>query len=283
LQNKQQIQTLLAQAQTHPRHQFGQNFMIDGNLLRLLVQAGDLKADDLVIEVGAGTGSLTEELLDVGCHVVAVEIDRDLIAMLSQRLGQRPNFTLIQGDVLAAKHALNSELAERIALAKRDGQTVKLVANLPYHVASPLVIDLLIAGVDILVFTVQKEVARRLRAASGSAEFGPLTVMAQLLSEVEILRTLPPQAFWPMPKIESAMVRMTRNDRLGEKADEFGEFIRSIFAYRRKMLRKSMTEAGISDEIADRALGAARIEPDVRPQELTPAQWMDLFSAVNRA
>lgn len=257
--------------------------MIDGNLLRLLVQAGNLSTNDLVIEVGPGTGSLTEEILAIGCHVVAVEIDRDLAGLLGERLGHKQNFTLIQGDVLAAKHALNSELSNRIAAAINARQTVKLVANLPYHVASPLIIDLLIAGVDVLAFTVQKEVAQRLRAATGSAEYGPLSVMAQLLSDIELLRTLPPQAFWPMPKIESAMVRLTRHNHLGEKADAFGEFLRSVFAYRRKMLRKSMAEAGIADEIAGRALAATAIDANIRPQELSPQQWLDLFNAVTRA
>src|SRR5436189_239866 len=109
-----------------------------------------------------------------------------------------------------SKHALNEELNDAIAATVPVARPIKLVANLPYNIASPLIIELLIAGVDLLAFTVQKEVADRLRATAGSDAYGPLSVMAQLLGRVEILRTLPPQVFWPAPKIESALVRITR-------------------------------------------------------------------------
>jgi 16S rRNA (adenine1518-N6/adenine1519-N6)-dimethyltransferase len=283
LQTKQQIQALLAQADRKPRHQFGQNFLIDGNLLRLVAQAGQLIAGDLVIEVGPGTGSLTEELLAAGCGVVAVEIDRDLAQLLRERLGGQSNLELIEGDALANKHTLHEELLVHINTARKANRSFKLVANLPYNIASPLIIEMLIAGTQLLAFTVQKEVAQRLRADAGSAAYGPLSVMAQLLSRVEILRKLPPEAFWPMPKIDSALVRMTREDKLGSKAAGFSRFLHGVFSYRRKMLRKAMTQAGIAEEIADGALAAAKLAPEIRPQELSPDEWLDLFDVINRA
>src|SRR5689334_2745389 len=160
-QTKHQIQELLTQAGSQPRHRFGQNFMIDQNLVRIVADAGSIAPGDRVIEVGPGTGTLTEELLSRGAHVVAVEIDRDLAAALRERHANEPRFELIEGDALSGKHQLNEALLAHINDA--TGRT-KLVANLPYNIASPLVIELLIAGVELLAFTVQKEVADRLRA-----------------------------------------------------------------------------------------------------------------------
>src|SRR5687767_2091489 len=167
-QTKHQIQAILAGAGTQPRHRFGQNFMIDQNLVRLVADAGNINPGDLVIEVGPGTGTLTEELLSRSADVLAVEIDRDLAALLRQRLGDKENFRLIEGDALSGKHDLHSDLEATLAEARQTNRAVKLIANLPYNIASPLVIELLIRGVHTLAFTVQKEVADRLRASPGT-------------------------------------------------------------------------------------------------------------------
>ena len=276
-QSKSEIQALLAEAGTSgPRHRFGQNFMIDQNLVRLVADAGQLAPGDLAIEVGPGTGTLTDELLARGADVVAVEIDRDLAGMLRRRFAENARFVLIEGDALASKHALNAELLERLNAAKAAGRSAKLVANLPYNIASPLVIELLIAGVDVLAFTVQKEVADRLRAGAGHDAYGPLSVMAQRLGRVEVLRTLPPQAFWPAPKIESSLVRITREDRVGARAGEFGRFVQQVFSARRKTLRKVLTQF---DYPAEALLTRLGIEGQRRPEELTPEQVQGLFEA----
>ena len=161
--------------------------------------------------------------------------------------------------------------------ARGTGYPAKLVANLPYNIASPLVIELLIEGVEVLSFTVQKEVAERLRAKAGDEEYGPLTVMAQMLGAVELLRTLPPQAFWPAPKIDSALVRITWRDRVGaERIRPFGEFVHKVFSFRRKTLRKALAQAGHD---AERALAATGLDGKVRPEVLTPEQLLQLFGA----
>jgi len=273
-QTKHEIQALLAEAGSEPRHRFGQNFMIDGNLVRLVADSGMLGPGDLAIEVGPGTGTLTDELLARAGSVIAVEIDRDLAAMLRQRFAPKSNFRLIEGDALAGKHALNPELLAAIKLAKGNAQPCKLVANLPYNIASPLVIEMLIAGLDTLTFTVQKEVADRLRAGGGADAYGPISVMTQMLARVEVLRTLPPQAFWPAPKIDSALVRLTRDDRLGGQANPFGRFVHQLFSARRKTLRKAMSQAGY--DAADALLTTA-IDGQRRPEELTPEQIHALF------
>lgn len=273
-QTKQEISSLLAQAGAQPRHRFGQNFMIDQNLVRLIADAGDIRPGDLVLEVGPGTGTLTDELLARGGDVLAVEIDRDLAGLLRKRFEDNPRFRLIEGDALAGKHELNEQLVAAIRDAVAHGKPVKLVANLPYNIASPLIVELLIEGVSLLTFTVQKEVADRLRADAGSDAYGGLTIMAQLLSKVHVLRTLPPQAFWPAPKIESALVRMTKDDRLGPKARDFGHFVQQLFSFRRKTLRKALNQAGHD---AERALTQASLDGQQRPEQLTPEQFLTLF------
>ncbi len=274
-QTKHDIQALLAESGQSPRRRFGQNFMIDGNLVRLVADAGMIAPGDLVIEIGPGTGSLTEELLARSTDLLAVEIDRHLAALLRARC-TASHFRLIEGDALAGKHALNPRLLDVIRQARQEGRAIRLVANLPYNVASPLAIELLIAGVDLLAFTVQKEVADRLRAAPGSKDYGPLSVMAQLLSKVELLRTLPPQAFWPMPKIESALVRLTRADRLGAQAGPFSAFIHTLFSARRKTLKNGLTQAGFD---AEKAMTAVGLSPTIRAEQIPREKLHELFVA----
>lgn len=251
--------------------------MIDGNLVRAVADAGEIVAGSLVIEVGPGTGTLTEELLARGGHVLAVEIDRDLAGLLRRRFIGEPRFDLIEADALDGKHALNPLLSARIKSAVESGIEVRLVANLPYNVASPLVIEMLLAGVRLLAFTVQKEVADRLVAGAGSEAYGPLSVMAQVLGLVEVLRTLPRQAFWPVPKIESALVRVRRRDDVPTSVRSFGVFVRSLFGFRRKTLRRALTQAGHD---ADTVLRAVTLDPQRRPETLEIAELLSLFRAL---
>jgi 16S rRNA (adenine1518-N6/adenine1519-N6)-dimethyltransferase len=285
-QTKHEIQALLAGAGAEPRQRFGQNFMIDQNLVRVVADAGEISAGDVVIEVGPGTGTLTEELLSRGAaRVVAVEIDRDLAQLLREKFAEEARFKLIEGDALAGKHALNEELRRVIARegsgfgVQGSGKTtggVKLVANLPYNIASPLVIEMLIGGVDLLAFVVQKEVADRLRAKEGSDYYGPLSVMAHMLAEVEYLRKLPPGAFWPAPKVDSALVRMRRRDRLGARAGAFSRFVHQVLSARRKTLRKALERAGVGD--VDGVLAKLQLDRRRRAEELAPETFWAMFA-----
>jgi len=329
-QTKREIEAVLAAAGTLPKHRFGQNFMIDQNLVRLVADAGRIVSGDCVIEVGPGTGTLTEELLSRGASVIAVEIDRDLAGALRTRLGGESRFQLIEGDALASKHSINPELFAAIQQGQQadPANPVKLVANLPYNIASPLVIELLLAGVELLAFTVQKEVADRLKAGAGDDAYGPLSVVAQLLGYVEVIRTLPPQAFWPAPKIESALVRIVRHtpspstpgegrgegsrggpdgvagdDALNEerhhklprlirhetphpnplpayRARELGAFVHAVFGYRRKTLRKALSQAGYD---AAPILERTAFDGQRRPEEFTPAQFEAMFALIPAA
>ena len=274
-QTKNEIQAILAAAGTEPRHRFGQNFMIDQNLVRLVADAGEIEPDELVIEVGPGTGTLTEELLARGARVLAVEIDRDLAGALRERFADSGRFTLIQGDALAGKHELNRDIKAHLSSAAGHA---KLVANLPYNIASPLVIELLIAGVGLLAFVVQKEVADRLKGNEGSDDYGPLTVMARLLARVEVLRKLPPGAFWPAPKVDSSLVRMTRDNRIGDprRATAFSRFVHEVLSARRKTLRKALDRAGRDPQSV---LAAVKVDGNVRAEQLPPETFLAMFDA----
>jgi 16S rRNA (adenine1518-N6/adenine1519-N6)-dimethyltransferase len=279
-QTKREIQELLAQAGGRPRHRFGQNFMIDGNLVRLVADSAELRRGDAVIEVGPGTGTLTQELLARCDQVIAVEIDRDLASLIRSKFSSDPHFKLIEGDALAGKHALNDELYQVIHANRSHSRAVKLVANLPYNIASPLVIEMLLAGVERLTFTVQKEVAWRLRAPPGSGDYGPLSVMAQMLSRVQVLRTIPPQAFWPEPKIESALMQLDRDDRLKEKVPQFGTFVHRLFMFRRKTLRKALVQAGFD---AETVLQQTSLDGRLRPEMFAPEQLLALALAAGES
>ncbi len=269
-QTKREIDAILNAADMRPRHRFGQNFMVEPSLVRIIADAGDIKTGEHVIEVGPGTGTLTDELLERGAHVLAVEIDRDLAAAARERYDGRVE--IIEADAMAGKHALHPQLLEAAA------HGAKLVANLPYNIASPLVIELLIAGSPLLAFTVQKEVADRLRAtpADGKA-YGPLSVVAQSLADVEVLRTIPPTAFFPRPKIDSALVRLCRNVRVEGDLAAFGRFVQTLFGQRRKSIRHPL-KAGIGGG-AEAALQAAGLNGSERAGDLDPPTVRALFAA----
>ncbi len=276
-QTKHEIQAMLDRIGARPRRRFGQNFMIDANMVRLVADSAEIAPGDLVVEVGPGTGTLTEELLE-RCCVLAIELDRDLAELLRHRFAGRGGFELIVADALAGKHRLNPQLLERIEAhrAEHPGSAIRLAANLPYNIASPLVIGLLEAGMDSLTFTVQKEVAERLRAGAGDEAYGPLSVMARLLGEVELLRSLPPQLFWPAPNVESALVRIRRKPRSAIDIRAFSRFVHRVFASRRKTLRKALEVAGFDSAVV---LIATGLDPRIRPEQLDLDQLLALAIA----
>ena len=208
-QTLREIRQLLAAAGLKPRHRYGQNFLIDLNLMRKLAEAADVQAGDVILEVGCGTGSLTEILLDRGVRVIGVEIDHGLQRILRERFGEHPDFTLVQADALETKHRVNPLILN--LLARREptpGRFRRLVANLPYQIATPLLMELLYIepSLERLVCTIQKEVGERLAAQPESQAYGPVSIIMQTLAEVSLLAILPPTAFWPRPKVESVMV-----------------------------------------------------------------------------
>lgn len=226
--------------------------------------AADLVAGDLVLEVGPGTGTLTEAMLERGAEVVACEIDRDLAGLLRDRLDDRIH--LIEGDVLES----GRRLAEAVRAALGD-RAFKLVANLPYQVASPLMAGLLIdhPACTLQVVTIQAEVADRLLAEPGTKAYGPLGVIVQAFAAVERIATVKPGSFWPAPKVTSAMVRITPRDveRPADRAG-FARFVTELFGKRRKQLGTILGADVTWPE---------GVVPTQRPEALRIDQMIELF------
>jgi len=234
VQTQSQIKSLLESHGLSPRHALGQNFLVDANLLRKLVNAAGLAPGMTVLEVGPGTGTLTEELLERGCRVVAAEMDRGLAALLRERLGANDRFTLVEGDCLASKREINPELLGRLGV----GEFV-LVANLPYGAATPLLMNLLAEQTHCrgMYVTVQRELADRILAMPGSRDYGPISVLARATAKCSLVARLSPECFWPRPEVHSAMVAMERRGTsLTPDAPGLAWFCQRVFEQRRKQL-----------------------------------------------
>lgn len=277
------IKTLLAYHGLHPKKKFGQNFLHDGNHMGKIMDAAALSAGDVVLEVGPGTGALTERLVDAGARVVAVEIDRDMEAILRQRLGGR--ITLHMGDALDGKHAINPEVIRLLRAQGEDPSAIaqpssaipfKLIANLPYNIASPLLANLALDHPDMsaAVVMIQKEVADRLLAPPGTKAYGPLGILLQAIFEVSRVGVLKPGCFYPPPSIDSAVVALHRRRApLCDDPHAFSKLLHEVFSKRRKQLGAIL---GRNTPLPE------GVEPTMRPEVLTLAQLCEL-AALRRA
>ncbi len=270
-QTLNEIKNLLAAHGLRPKNRLGQNFLHDGNQMQRIVEAARIRDGDVVLEVGAGTGALTSRLLDEGTHVVAVEIDDDLRPILRQQFESYGDlFTLVAGDVLAGKHAINPAVTDALV-----GRPFTMVANLPYHVASPLLVNLCVEVPTMrsAVVMVQREVADRLTAGpNAGADFGPLSVMVQAMCTVDRLFVVPPGCFWPAPKIDSAAVRLDRRDTpLTDDPAALSATCQRLFQQRRKQLGAILGRDLTLPHGVDRTM---------RPQELTVEQIVALSRVV---
>jgi 16S rRNA (adenine1518-N6/adenine1519-N6)-dimethyltransferase len=286
-----EIQALLARHGTEPNRRFGQNFLVDGNLMRRIVDESELDpARDVVLEVGTGTGSLTLMLSDRAARVVTVEADKKLIPVTEEVLAGRANVRSLIADVLAGKHVVAPEVLLAVAEAVAEvgpAARFKLVANLPYSIATSLVMNLLLAEPRpaLLVFTVQKEVADRMAAGEDTADYGPVSLVCQALATVETLHDLSPNVFWPKPQVFSTLVRI-RPDAARIAAvgnlELFHRVALGLFAHRRKTCLKSLEMTSDLAEFHGRwaaLLPAVGIDPQARGDTLTLAQVLALAHA----
>ena len=283
-QTQSQIRDLLAAHGLRPTRKLGQNFLIDKNLMASLVESADLSSSDTVLEVGAGTGSLTELLLEKAGHVVAVEIDRGLHGLLADRLGERSTLSLIHADVLRTKSRIDPRVLELLAASRKtlSGRCC-LVANLPYSIASPLLADLILSDLpmSLACFTVQKEVADRIVAPPGGKEIGPLSVVLQAAASIERIASVPPQAFWPQPKVDSVMLRMVLHSEPGDLA-LLSRVVHACFLHRRKTLRSNI-ETAFGAEAVARATENTNIDLTRRPETLSVREWQILSGTISFA
>lgn len=291
MQTLTEIRQLLAHAGLRPQRQFGQNFLVDQNLMAKMLEIADLDGTETVLEVGPGTGALTEELLPRAARVVAVEIDHGLAALLRERLGRATNLHLMETDVLARKHAISPDVLAAV------GDAAHLVANLPYSIATPLIALCLQTShaaataesptdaarpippaFERLTFTVQREVADRLAAAPGSKAYGPVSVVIALLGKITPGPNVPASAFWPRPAIDSRIVRIDFDPAAAadlSSATTLSRLLLQAFTQRRKQIRSLLRRKDLlwpPDALAA-ALDHAAIDLAARPDAITPHQF----------
>ena len=253
----------------------GQNFLIDDSVPRDIVSGAEVCKDDLVIEIGPGVGTLTAQLLNTAKRVVAIELDNDLIPILSQELGDNQNFTLIHND------ALKVDFNEIIG----DEQSVKLVANLPYYVTTPIIVKLLKEKYNFksLTIMIQKEVAERMAAEPGNKDYGALSLLVQYYCDTEIVRKVPPACFIPRPKVDSIVIRLERLEEPSVKVKNeklFFEIVRHAFNMRRKTLWNATKNVGLPKEKLEEAFSEANVDPKRRGETLSIEEFAALADAI---
>ena len=278
------------EAGIEPHKKRGQNFLIDLNLQRLLLESAGLGPDDVVLEVGTGTGSLTALMAPKAAAVVTVEIDRPLLELAGEELYGLPNVTMLQADALENKNRLNPAVLEAVRneLAAAPGRSLKLVANLPYNVATPILTNLLATDTPprLMAITIQRELADRIVAHPGTKDYGALSIWVQSQCRAEVVRVMPPEAFWPRPKVSSAIVRITLDEQLRGRIPDlafFHVFVRSMFFHRRKFLRSevlSATKKRLEKPQVDAILARLGLDGTTRAERLDVEQMLRLCEAV---
>ena len=270
-----------------PRKQFGQNFLIDLNLHDLIIETAAPTEKDVILEVGSGTGALTSALAEKAAAVVTVEIDEGMAKLTREAVDGRPNVRVVEGDALQSKHVINPIVLDhlRAALAVDPERRLKLVANLPYNVATPIISNLIVNDElrpVLFVVTIQLEMAEKMRAKPSTADFGALSVLIQALADVEIVRVLRPAVFWPRPNVDSAIVAIaTRPEKRALITDLtwFHKVTRQIFLQRRKNLRGVLFNLGrerwTKPEV-DQFLEAQGIDGRVRAESLEVGAFLKL-------
>lgn len=280
VQTKHEIQAILESLDLRPMKRFGQNFLIDGNLMRKLVDAGDVTDRDFVLEVGGGTGGLSDLLAVRAGRLVIVEVVAQLAEFLTDRFADRDNVTVISDDVLANKSHLSPKLIEALAAAPTDGGRWMLVANLPYQVATPLIMNLLTCGsrFERFCFSIQQEMADRLLSPVGVKDYGPVSIAVQTVCEIKRVARLPAEAFWPAPKICSAIVRMDRKAHPFEHGDALARYIELLhaaFSHRRKTLRYNLSRL-----LDESVLASASLDLSMRAQQVDVQSWIKFGQTV---
>jgi len=256
---------------------FGQNFLIDGNVLSRIVECAEVTGDDTVIEIGPGIGSMTQYLCRAAKHVIAIEIDKTLIPILEETLGEYDNIQIINEDVLKVD-------LKAIAEEYNGGRPVKVVANLPYYITTPIIMGLFEKDVpiDSITVMVQKEVADRMQVGPGTKDYGALSLAVQFYSKPHIVLNVSPECFVPKPKVGSAVIRMDKYDEPPIKAQDskfMFKVIRAAFNQRRKTLvnaLKNSAELSLDKESIESAIRELGLSPTVRGEALTLEEFARL-------
>ena len=292
-QTRTHIGELLARHGVSPRHDLGQNFLIDLNLVEYVVAQAELGPEDVVLEVGSGTGGLTAFLADAAAAVIAVEVDPRMGQLTARAVENFSNVTLLGCDVLKSKHHFARPVLDALDAAlslpgARPGARLKLVANLPYCVATPVISNLIASDYawERMLVTIQLELAQRMAADAGSSSYSGLSAWVQAQCKIQLLKRLPADVFWPRPKVESAIIRidpdLERRQRIRSRPF-FQEFLRGVFQQRRKLLRNVLVavygQRLDRRQIAD-VLRLQSLNELTRAENLAPPVLVELCNAV---
>ena len=256
---------------------FGQNFLIDAHVLEKIISAAGITKDDCVLEIGPGIGTMTQYLAENAGHVVAVEIDRNLIPILKETLADYDNVTVINEDILRVD-------IKALAEEYNGGKPIKVVANLPYYITTPIIMGLFESGVPIdnITVMVQKEVADRMKEGPGSKDYGALSLAVQYYAEPEIVANVPPNCFIPRPNVGSAVIRLTRHKEMPVEVKDpalMFKIIRASFNQRRKTLQNGLgnaPELPYTKEQIAAAIAEMGLTPTIRGEALSLAQFAQL-------
>ena len=256
---------------------FGQNFLIDTHVLEKIISAAGITKNDCVLEIGPGIGTMTQYLAENAGHAVAVEIDRNLIPILKETLADYDNVTVINEDILRVD-------IKALAEEYNGGKPIKVVANLPYYITTPIIMGLFESGVPIdnITVMVQKEVADRMKEGPGSKDYGALSLAVQYYAEPEIVANVPPNCFIPRPNVGSAVIRLTRHKEMPVEVKDpvlMFKIIRASFNQRRKTLQNGLgnaSELPYTKEQIAAAIAEMGLTPTIRGEALSLAQFAQL-------
>ena len=280
------IRNRFDEAGLRPVTRFGQNFLVDLNLLELLARSGEVGADDVILEVGTGLGSLTALVAPAAAEVVTVEIDPHVFMLAQEELAVHENVTMLQQDVLRNKNSFAQNVLDTLKekLAVSANRRLKLLANLPYNVATPIISNLLRTDLDpnLIVVTIQKELGDRIVANPGTKDYGALSIWIQAQADAEIVRVMSPKVFWPRPKVHSAIVAIRPNEEKRPRIpnlEYFHWFTRAMFFHRRKFMRsvilsafkKRLDKPTVDEVMSEMSLGA-----DARSEQLGVEEMIQL-------
>jgi 16S rRNA (adenine1518-N6/adenine1519-N6)-dimethyltransferase len=280
-----------------PRKKLGQNFLIDLNLQDLILNSADIGPQDVILEVGTGTGLLTTLMADSAAAVVTVELDPQLFGLASEELHTLENVHMLHMDALKNKNSFNPAVIEEVVkhLSVDPTRRLKLVANLPYNVATPIISTLLSENLlqdDVppysMTVTIQKELADRIVAAPGTSDYGALSIWIQAQCQAEIVRVMPPSVFWPRPKVHSAILNIItdvmRRERIPDRTF-FHQFVRSMFFHRRKFLRSvliSAVKGKLDKPDVDHILEQVGLDPTMRAEQMDVETMLRLSETVRQ-
>ena len=261
---------------------FGQNFLIDTHVLEKIIEESGITKDDFVLEIGPGIGTMTQYLCENAREVAAVEIDKNLIPILADTLSAYDNVEVINDDIL--KVDIN-----KLAEEKNGGKPIKVVANLPYYITTPIIMGLFESHVpiDSITIMVQKEVADRMQVGPGTKEYGALSLAVQYYAKPEIVAIVPPNCFMPRPNVGSAVIRLTRHKEVPVQVNDeklMFKIIRASFNQRRKTMTNSVgnsPELSVSKEQMAAALEKCGLSATVRGEALTLAQFAELANVLS--